>query len=111
MRGQQELVEHGGGAYTGSDAGLHIVLLDPVREPLQVTVTVQLVTSKGPEGTHRGNEYKGLHRENSYMYTDYIHHKTSQNFFMSYNLFFPWGAKICIFILNTIFSELVKRKI
>lgn len=47
LRGQQELVEHGGGAYTGSDAGLHVVLLDPVREPLQVTVTVQLVTSQG----------------------------------------------------------------
>lgn len=71
MRGQQELVEHGGGAYTGSDAGLHVVLLDPVGEPLQVTVTVQLVPSKGPEGNTREINIKGYIGKQLHLYRLY----------------------------------------
>ena len=56
MGGEEELVEHGGGTTTGSDPGFHVVFLDPVREPLQVTVTVELVTSQSPDRGQKKNK-------------------------------------------------------
>ena len=47
-RGEQQLVLHVLGSDAGRDARLLVALLDPVRQPLQVAVAVQRVTSQRP---------------------------------------------------------------